>query len=140
MCKQKLKTEYARRNREKVNEAKRSYRLKNLDRDRANKRAWFAANKDKHHGYTLKKYGLSREDYTQRLSTQGGACACCGALRNEDGRRFYVDHCHVTGRVRGLLCYRCNTGIGSLGDNAEGVRRALDYLEKTDKPLLMLAF
>jgi hypothetical protein len=79
--------------------------------------------------YNLKKYGITPEDYDSLLAVQGGACACCKAQRNLDGRRLYVDHCHSTGRVRGLLCYSCNTGIGSLGDDTKGLQRALCYLE-----------
>jgi hypothetical protein len=46
-----------------------------------------------------------------------------------------VDHCHSTGQIRGVLCCECNTGIGKLGDNAEGVRRALAYLERFEATL-----
>lgn len=41
-----------------------------------------------------------------------------------------VDHCHDTGRVRGMLCHGCNTALGKLGDNVAGLRRALEYLTK----------
>lgn len=83
--------------------------------------------------YYLKvKYGLTMEQYDALLSAQGGCCACCGSdsVRGR-GVYFPVDHDHETGAVRGLLCNPCNVGIGALGDCAEGVARALAYLERT---------
>jgi hypothetical protein len=62
-------------------------------------------------------------------NTHDGACACCGGT--DPGKRgWMVDHDHVTGEIRGILCNRCNLGIGLLGDSIEGVRKALTYLEK----------
>ena len=51
-------------------------------------------------------------------------CECCG----EETDTFHLDHCHATGSFRGWLCVNCNVGIGRLGDNAVGVKKALDYL------------
>lgn len=78
------------------------------------------------------KYGLTIEQVDQMLSGQGGACAIC--RRTEPGGRwgtFVVDHCHKTGRVRGLLCDPCNRGIGFLKEDPERIRRAAHYLERT---------
>lgn len=61
---------------------------------------------------------------------QDGRCAIC--RKPERWRYLSVDHCHGTGRVRGLLCSMCNTAIGKLGDNADGVRQALRYLEAAE--------
>lgn len=55
-------------------------------------------------------------------------CECCGAPRGR--KAFARDHCHETGVFRGWLCFRCNSGLGKLGDNVEGVKRALNYLER----------
>lgn len=80
---------------------------------------------------------MKRAEYDALLVAQGGRCACCGkqsvGLRTSraDGR-FHVDHDHKTGAIRGLLCHKCNIGIGAMGDDAPGVRRALVYLEKPD--------
>ncbi|WP_344447709.1 endonuclease domain-containing protein [Kitasatospora nipponensis] len=63
------------------------------------------------------------------LADQGSCCAVCGLLAGD--RALQVDHCHTTGRVRGLLCRKCNSGIGMLGDSPEGVQRALSYLLRT---------
>ncbi len=81
----------------------------------------------------LRRYGLTIDSYEALLQAQGRACAICGDTnpKNYRGRNesFCVDHDHVTGKVRGLLCNLCNNGIGALGDDPERVRAALAYLE-----------
>lgn len=82
--------------------------------------------------YTLRRYGLSKEDYYAMLAAQGGGCAICGSPdpRNRSkANRFSVDHCHKTGDVRGLLCGPCNTGIGQLNDDPKILTAAIGYLE-----------
>lgn len=77
----------------------------------------------------LKRYGITINQYDKMLAEQGGACALCGAS-TPGGRwsRFSVDHCHETGRVRGLLCYGCNSSLGALGDTPEALLRAYRYV------------
>lgn len=80
---------------------------------------------EKRRDYRLRtKYGLSTDDYGRMLRLQNGKCAIC----DRDGIPLFVDHCHETGKVRGLLCHGCNVGIGWLGDRAENVTRAAVYL------------
>jgi hypothetical protein len=80
----------------------------------------------------LKRYGITSEEYMQLLENQNYSCAICGNTP-ENGRsntyKLSVDHCHTTGTVRGLLCQKCNTGIGLLGDTKEGILKALKYLD-----------
>lgn len=61
------------------------------------------------------KYGLSEDDYQSMLTKQGGCCALCGSTSfgRSKSKHFVVDHCHVTGKVRGLLCHPCNVRVGS---------------------------
>jgi hypothetical protein len=66
----------------------------------------------------------------KHLKDKGDCCEACGV----DTDALYLDHDHNTNRFRGWLCGRCNTGIGKLGDNIEGVRKALEYLERTSDP------
>lgn len=90
--------------------------------------------------YRLKsRYSISEAEYHQLVAAQGGRCAICGVSENLDGRLWCVDHDHNTGAIRGLLCTRCNAGIGALGDTAEGVRRALNYLERAEQPPMRAA-
>jgi hypothetical protein len=79
-----------------------------------------------------KRFGLSESDFSALLASQGNGCALCGVAK-PGGRweNFHVDHCHETGKVRGILCYRCNVAIGQLGDNEAGMARALAYITGT---------
>lgn len=84
-------------------------------------------------GYDLKKmFGLSYEKYEKMLLDQGGVCAICGQeeLMRIRGKklRLAVDHCHDTGRVRGLLCTNCNRGLGHFKDDPIRLYRAISYL------------
>lgn len=90
------------------------YRVKNKDRIAAGKRRRQLA--------TL--YGLTPQQYDEMTATQDGRCLLCGKKA-----KLVVDHDHTTGRVRGLLCHPCNTGLGSFSDDADVLRRAADYLE-----------
>lgn len=81
--------------------------------------------------YDLRRvYGISLEDYGAMLEAQGGVCRIC---RKEcaSGMRLAVDHCHQTGRVRGLLCGKCNTGIGQFSHDLALLKSAIAYLEET---------
>jgi hypothetical protein len=76
----------------------------------------------------LRRYGLTQDDYDKLLEKQGGVCAICGDPPKE--KHFCVDHCHESGKVRGLLCRHCNAGIGQLKDSIELVEKALTYLKR----------
>lgn len=86
----------------------------------------------RHDQHLKRKYGISLADYEAMAERQGGVCAICGGPPEKRSKlmreRFDVDHCHATGRVRGLLCLGCNTGIGHLGDDPARIRAALEYL------------
>ena len=81
------------------------------------------------------KFGITRDDYNEMLKAQGYRCAICRSESTKDKRtkNFPIDHCHKTGKVRGLLCAACNKGIGMLEDSIENLRSAIDYLEKHSK-------
>lgn len=78
----------------------------------------------------LKKFGIEEIDYQRMLRRQNGVCAICDGP--PDGPSFCVDHCHITGELRGLLCHSCNIGMGRLGDDPNLLRRAVKYLERED--------
>jgi hypothetical protein len=78
-------------------------------------------------GAVQRLYGISREKYLQMDKDQGGHCAICG---NKEGRRkLDVDHDHVTGKVRALLCSRCNTVLGLMDESIEKMQLAIEYLK-----------
>lgn len=73
----------------------------------------------------VKRYGLTEDDIKWKAAKQGGKCAVCGEVR-----KLVVDHDHATNKVRELLCYPCNTGIGNLRDSADVLDAAARYLRK----------
>lgn len=75
-----------------------------------------------------KQFGIGIVEYEQMEAAQGGVCAICGRMQTGRFGNLAVDHCHTTGKIRGLLCSACNTAIGALGDTYEGVKAAADYL------------
>jgi len=75
------------------------------------------------------KYGLTNESYSGLLKYQNNLCAIC-EKECESGRSLAVDHCHETGIVRGLLCRKCNVGIGNFRDSTNLLNKAIAYLEK----------
>lgn len=75
-----------------------------------------------------KLYGMSVPDYMSLLDKQGGLCALCGKPPKKNGRPLHIDHCHETGRVRGILCFTCNGSLGHLGDTVEALEKVMRYL------------
>lgn len=78
--------------------------------------------------YSISKYNLSLDEYNEMLLEQDGLCALCFGPP-DSGKRLYVDHSHVSGRVRGLLCSRCNLTLGFARDNPELLRKMAIYVE-----------
>jgi hypothetical protein len=79
----------------------------------------------------LKKFGLTRVQYNEKLASQGGACAICG---DPPGKKsLAVDHDHATGQIRSLLCTRCNIGLGQFCDRVDLLCLAVKYLESHRK-------
>jgi hypothetical protein len=77
--------------------------------------------------YHLKhRYGLTEAEVDAMIAAQDGLCALCRERPAE-----HVDHCHLTGEVRGVLCSCCNQGLGNFRDRADTLRQAIDYLETT---------
>ena len=72
----------------------------------------------------LNKYNLTEIDFIAMVERQNNLCAICGAYMKSTN----IDHDHKTGRVRGLLCSKCNTGLGFFSDNPEFLSKASAYL------------
>jgi hypothetical protein len=81
--------------------------------------------------HAIKRYGLTIEEYEQLADEQMKRCAVCN--HKPDEWDLCVDHDHVTGAVRGLLCARCNMGIGQFRDNPTFLHSAADYLSRNKK-------
>ena len=77
------------------------------------------------------KYSVSKDQFMSMLSEQRGLCAICKcSMDTARFKRPCVDHCHKTGKVRGLLCQSCNIGIGMLKDSPIRLKAAIEYLER----------
>jgi recombination endonuclease VII len=130
-------------NREKSRASSQAWRIANPERAKANNNAWRAlhtpeelSERDKeayrryrraHH--INKKFGLSTEQYDAMLVAQEHHCALCPRPDLPE-KRLAVDHDHKTGKVRALLCDKCNRGIGYFDDDSQLLRTAADFIDK----------
>ena len=112
--------------------AKKAYAIS--EKGRANRRAHYEANKEKYREYErnrqyMKMYGITVDDYNRMYEAQRGVCKICGTTepKTAGGRYFVVDHCHTTGKVRGLLCNVCNVAVGFYELHAKKIE---NYLEQ----------
>ena len=79
----------------------------------------------------MRSYGISEEIYEQERVKQNYKCLLCGTdEKDQPHGRLYVDHCHETGKYRGLLCNLCNVALGSFKDNVEVIQKAIEYLNE----------
>lgn len=77
----------------------------------------------------MKKYGISAEVYEQERIKQAYSCYLCGEHEDKQPhKRLHVDHCHTTGKYRGLLCNKCNAGLGFFNDNIAVLQKAIEYI------------
>ena len=85
--------------------------------------------------HRLKLKGISLEEYQAAVEHQKGMCGICGSteVRRKNSRQWYVDHCHVTGKFRGLLCNNCNSALGLLRDDIAVLERAIAYLKASQE-------
>jgi hypothetical protein len=103
----------------------------------AKSRKWHSENKDSPYykearrgSYFKTKYDLSLDDRRSMLQSQQYSCAICLTSLSEEGKLTHIDHCHATGKIRGLLCTNCNRGLGSFKDNTLFLQEAIKYLER----------
>lgn len=105
-------------NKQSVRSYRNQWKLDNLDQWKVYQRR-----------HKLKKnYGLTVDDWYELLESQGGVCAICGIDKPGHGTNWCVDHCHETGKVRGILCHACNVGLGNFKDNPDTIAAAFAYL------------
>jgi len=82
-----------------------------------------------HKNKRFDKYGITKEFFEKMLEMQNFSCEIC-QMKFDDKHRPYIDHCHRTNKVRGLLCMHCNTGLGHFEDDPELLKSAMEYLVK----------
>jgi hypothetical protein len=140
---------YYEKNKEKIKARNYKWRADNKEKHDAMKADWRSRNKAREAEMTkryredhreecarfrrlnhlLRKYGLTREAYEAMLVSHDRKCAICRA-EFTDNNRACVDHCHVSGTIRGLLCSQCNSSIAMAKDNPAVLRAAADYVEQ----------
>lgn len=76
--------------------------------------------------FRLKKYGVETDDYDNLVKNQENRCAICKELPTI--RKLAIDHDHIRGKIRGLLCHKCNVGLGLFEDNIAILKSAINYL------------
>jgi hypothetical protein len=107
-------------------------RLKQIAEYTASKpKEWIQAKGRKHH--LKRRYNITPQEYETKLASQDYCCAICGkdAFDNKRGGKLdplHVDHCHITGKLRDLLCYACNSLLGQAKDNINTLQKAVQYL------------
>lgn len=118
----------------KINDRKREQYAQNAqmrEAARAAAKAWQQGNPLKRKSQRLKQYGIEVSDFNDMMAVQGGRCAICGHSDTSKPNFFpVVDHCHETGRVRGLLCMSCNQGLGKFKDDKDRLFSAISYLTR----------
>lgn len=148
-CQRESSKNYRKNNIEKCREKERQWRTKTRDIRISQAREWRAKNREKLRAYDKssyqrrkdkfvgwnrarnlrKNYGITIEQYDEMFKAQSGVCAVCLGM-NLSGRRLAVDHNHATGKIRQLLCSRCNSSIGLAKENAQILYKLAEYLEK----------
>jgi hypothetical protein len=148
VCRRKTKNAWTAANRDHVNAKARAFIARHRERINAKAKERYKENPEKYRAHVKAyrarrpwakreyewklKYGISRADYDRMLLEQGGGCAICGATPSDPTRPrdkvLHVDHDHVTGVVRGLLCNQHNRALGLFADDPELLQRAIGYL------------
>lgn len=131
ICKNEENVKWRVLNKEKTRKSAKLWGLKNKERRRAHWMKWQKNNKRKIRSMHLKSsYGITIETYDIMFLNQSGTCAICGVPYE----KLNIDHNHISGKVRGLLCGPCNLGLGSLkADSGTAIlQKAIAYLSKNE--------
>ena len=122
-------------NKSKYNKYAMQYYWNNREKMLKRQDIWRRANKEHRFNYQrgrslLKNYRMTQIQYDAMALAQGNKCKICNSEKpGHNSKYFYVDHCHKTNKVRGLLCTHCNMAIGQFSDNSESMRRAALYVD-----------
>lgn len=117
-----------------VNIAGKAHYWANVEKYAEKGRKWKSAHPERYRNVdrntALKRvYGISESDYEKILAAQDGGCRICGSVELEKKKKVLsIDHDHKTGKVRGILCNKCNQGLGMFKDSSSLLTSAIDYL------------
>lgn len=125
---------YQARHPERVKEMYAKYRENNKEKHIEATRRWRANNRQRYlwgkFEARLRPYGIDGEDWARIFNTQERKCAGCFE-HLDGGKHTHLDHCHTTGRVRGLLCTLCNSALGYARDRITTLHNLIYYLERS---------
>ena len=122
--------DYYLKNKEKCLAAQKRYRAKHSSRYTQLQNQWRAKNPLKFYASTIQRtYGLSLEQVRRMFETQNGVCAIC-LEKFKSKKDIQIDHNHENGKIRSLLCFRCNSGLGHFKDSVSILSNAIEYLNK----------
>jgi hypothetical protein len=132
-------------------EYSKQYREKNKKEIAERKRLEYINNKEQHQKYskeynnshkestkirsrihTIKRHGVTPEQYGEMFNKQEGKCAICGKHQDKLKSSLHVDHNHETNKIRGLLCYKCNSVLGYADDDIQILLQAIEYLKNNN--------
>lgn len=121
--------EYYLKNKEVLTSYRKKHYSNNREKMLLRSKDWSKNNPDARKANVLKSaYNMTLDEYNIMFDNQKGACLCCGIHQSKIGRVLNVDHCHVTGKVRGLLCNKCNSALGFVNDNIQTLNNMIEYL------------
>lgn len=130
-CKSQLAREYRKNNPEKAKELDRKRGAKYREKSKDTRKIYYNKNKNKFKNrIILKKFGISLDDYNKMFEKQKGCCGICNTHQSEFNISLAIDHCHTTGKIRGLLCNHCNMGIGLFNENIKTLEKSIEYLKQ----------
>lgn len=125
---------WRKKNYELEKERARIRRHSNLDKHNATTRRWRENNPDKVKALHLKKkYNLTLDQWNSMFLEQQGKCKVCETHQDNLEKELAVDHCHKTGKIRGLLCVRCNRAIGLLEDRIDLLEKSINHLRQYEE-------
>lgn len=126
---------YYMRTREQILETKKRYRIKNKEKISKYNKTYNLNHKcsdEQARSKVIKRMGLTIEQYDELLTKQEYCCAICGTHQDKLKQKLSIDHNHDTLKIRGLLCNKCNRGIGLLNDSIVQLQKAIDYLNNNN--------
>lgn len=127
--------EWRAKNREKMRQKSKDYYDANKEKVSQTSAAWAKANTNRVKSNNLKRtYGIDLVEFNTMLERQHYSCAICAATL-DGGRDTHVDHCHESGRVRGLLCGKCNMALGLFQERSQLLERAAAYLQLYEREI-----
>jgi hypothetical protein len=131
-CNAAAKAAWYQQNRDAVIRKVQAWQAANPERVRAVRKKRNVARRAEHReAHLARTFGITQAEYDAMLTAQGGGCAICGRSPRI-GSSLHVDHDHATGRIRGLLCFRCNGGLGQFAEDIDRLVAATRYIASGD--------